>query len=113
MDPAYAPYAYSPYIINTSPQKKKEAFGGENEAEGSSSQNEDNSKIQRVPPGANIDFCSPSVDKTNERMISSPRNTAELSLFSWFAQPGLTDGFDLLVYLKELRINPIKLREIE
>lgn len=46
-------------------------------------------------------------------MISSPRNTAELSLFSWFVRPGLADGFDLLVYLKELRIKSIKLREIE
>lgn len=33
MDPAYAPYAYSPYIINSSLQKKKNGafFGGEDE----------------------------------------------------------------------------------
>lgn len=84
------------------------AFGGEDESEGSFSQNEYNGEIQRVPPGANIDFCSPSVDKTNERMSSAPRNTAELSLFSWFARPGVTDGFDLLVYLKEMKIESIK-----
>ncbi len=99
MDPAYAPYAYSPYIIKSLLQKNRSFLEAKTRLKVPPLEIRIIAKF-RVPPGANVDFCSPSVDKTNERMISARRNMVELSLFSWIVRPGLADGFNLLVYLR-------------
>lgn len=70
MDPAYAPYAYSPYIINSSLQKNRSFLETKTRPKVPPLEIRIIAKF-RVPPGANVDFCSPSVDKTNERMISA------------------------------------------